>query len=152
MKKYSPLVICTVFLLFLSTSAVMAQNNAPAAGKGMQKKASPFLIVGKLPHLTKLLMQQWDNPELKLTDTQKQKLSVIKARTLGGVRKLGPQIATLERQVADEIFSGETPEDLSSSVQSIAELKSQATMLHLRCIFDTNNILNSSQRDFLKAL
>jgi len=149
MKTYKLLAALTILLLLFSTSAVMAQGKDATMGKGMQKKSSPFLIVGKLPHLTKLLMQQWDNPELKLTEEQKEKLLVIRNRTIGGARKLGGKIAMLETEVVTGISSGKTPEDLSGTVQSIAELKSQATMLHLRCIYDTNAILTPAQKSLL---
>ena len=59
------ILILTILTLFFSLSA----TNVMAEGKN-----SPFLIVGKIPHLTKLLMQQWDNPELNLSDAQKTKL------------------------------------------------------------------------------
>jgi len=146
------LLIAGMLILFLFTAAtVMAQNHAPMSG-GQGKMGSPFLIVGKLPHLTKLLMQQWDNHELALTAAQKEKLLVIRTRTIGGVKKLGPEIATLEKRVTEEIFAGKTPEDLASPVQSIGWLKSEATMLHLRCIYDTNKILTAPQKDFLQGL
>ena len=151
MGKHTLLIISMLVLFSLAATPLMAQNQAPASGnKG--KKDSPFLIVGKLPHLTKLLMQQWGNQKLALTAEQKEKLLVIRKRTIGGVKKLGPEIATLENQVAQEIFAGKTPEDLASSVQSIGWLKSEATMLHLRCIYDTNKILTAEQKDFLQGL
>lgn len=87
-----------------------------------------------MPHLTKLLMQQWDNADLHLTDEQKSKLLVVRKETIGGVQKLGKQITPLEDQVAQASLSGKTPEKQQALLQSIATLKIEATMIHLRCL------------------
>ena len=139
--------LLTVLLVIFSLSAgnLMAQG----AGNGKQKNNSPFLITGKMPHLTKLLMQQWDNSELNLSDEQRSKLLVERKETIGDVQKLGQEIAPLEKQVADGIFSGKTPDELQSLVKTIAGLKAEATLVHLRCIYNTSNILNQQQLDFL---
>jgi len=150
MKKHTFLILGAMILFSFAATPVMAQKQSPASG-GQGKKGSPFLIVGKMPHLTKLLMQQWDNPTLNLSAEQKEQLLVIRKRTIGGVRHLAPKIATLENQVAEGIARGKTPEELADQVQSIAQLKSEATLLHLRCIYDTDKILNQQQRDFLRG-
>ncbi len=130
-------------LLSLSAGTLMAQGQG--AGMGKHKNSPPFLIVGKLPHLTKMLMQQWDNPALQLTDAQKEKLLVVRKDTIGGAKKLGAEIAGLEQQVVEGISSGKTPADLKGLVDQVADLKAQATMLHLACIFNTKKILNKDQ-------
>ena len=137
-------------LFSLSAVDLRAQGDNASAGNGKQKKDSPFLITGKMPHLTKLLIQQWDNPALQLSDTQKSKLLVVREETIAGVQKLGREIAPLEKQVAEEIFAGKTPGELSPFVQTIAGLKAEATMVHLRCIYETSAILDQQQLDFLK--
>jgi len=133
-----------VFSLLLSLSAgtLMAQGK----GAGMSKQNSPpFLIMGKLPHLTKMLIQQWDNPALQLTDAQKEKLLVVRKDTINGAKKLGGEIAGLEQQVVEGISSGKTPADLKGLVDQVAARKTQATMLHLACIFNTEKILDKEQ-------
>lgn len=137
--------VLTVLLVIFSLSAV----NGMAQESGKQKNSPPFLITGKMPHLTKLLMQQWDNTELNLSETQKSKLLVVRKDTIGGVQKLGKEIAALENQVAEGSLSGKAPEELGSIVQSVARLKAEATMIHLRCIYNTRRILNQQQSDFL---
>ncbi len=124
---------------------------AQGSGKGKQNSNSPFLITGKMPHLTKLLMQQWDNPELHLSDEQKSKLLVVRKETIGSAQGLGKEIAPLEKQVTEAILSGEEPDALQSLVQTIAKLKTEATMVHLRCIYNTNKILTQQQIDFLNT-
>ena len=144
MMKNRLLLVTLLFMVFsLSAGSVMA------GGSGKQKN-SPFLITGQLPHLTKLLMKQWDNTELHLSEEQKSKLLVVRKETIGGVQKLGKEIAMREKQVVDGSLGGKSPEELHSLVQEIEKLKGEATMVHLRCIYTTSKILDQQQLDLLK--
>ncbi len=136
------LAVCSL-LFSLSAAPLMAQGKG--GGMDKNKNSPPFLIMGKLPHLTKLLMQQWNNPALQLTDAQKEKLLIVRKDTIGGAKKLGAEIAALEQQVVEGLASDKTPEDLKGLVDQVAGLKAQATMLHLACIFNTEKILNKEQ-------
>ena len=147
-KTRIALVAVLMMLLSLSAANLMAQG----FGNSKQKNSPPFLITGKMPHLTKLLKQQWDNPELHLSDEQKSKLLIVRKETIGGVQKLAREIAPLEKQVAEGIFSEKTPDELQPFVQEIATLKAKATMIHLRCIYKTSNVLNQQQLEFLTTL
>ncbi len=118
----------------LATPIILAQGNN-----------SPFLITGKLAHLTKLLMQQWDNPELNLSTGQKDKLIVIRKKTISGVRTLSPSILALQKQITNEILSGKDPKELEPKVKKLANMKAEATMIHLECIYMTNAILDKDQ-------
>ena len=138
MRKKLFVLMASVTIFALTATSLMAQG-----------KSSPFLITGKIPHLTKLLMQQWDDPELNLSDLQKPKLLEIRKETLTRVRDLAPEIGSLEKQVADGIFSGQTAEDLSSIVTTIAKLKAEETMIQLRCIDATQKVLDQRQLDVL---
>jgi len=149
MKRSIVLITVLVMAFLLSIGNLAAQGGNSGVGMGKMKKAPPFLITGKLPHLTKLLMQQWDNSELNLNDAQKTKLLVIREETISGVRRIGGELAPLEQQVAEGIFAGKTPGELSSTVQKIAEMKTEATMLHLQCIYKTSAILDKQQLAFL---
>ena len=140
--------LITILLVLFSMSA----SNLMAQGSGKGKNNSPFLITGKMPHLTKILMQQWDNAELHLSDEQKSKLLVVRKETIGNAQRLGKEIAPLENQVAEGSHSGKTPEELQSLVQTIAGLKAEATMIHLQCIYNTSNILDQQQLTFLNSL
>lgn len=133
----------------LSGANLMAQENNSRPGTGQQEKQSAFLITGGLPHLTKLLMHHWDNSALNLTEEQKTKLLVVRKETIAGIQNLGPQITPLEKEVTEGIFNGKTPDELHSLVHDIAILKAQATMLHLKCIYDTGKILDQQQLDIL---
>ncbi|MBC8316459.1 MAG: hypothetical protein H8E41_01040 [Desulfobulbaceae bacterium] len=153
MKKNIPLLAVLTMIFLLSNTNLMAQqgSNSPSAN-GQQKMNSPFLITGKLPHLTKLLVREWDNPTLHLSEEQKAKLLVVRQETIAGVQKLGQEISSLEKQVTERAFTGETPDALHSLIQSIAGLKAEATMIHLRCIYDTSKILDQQQLDVLRKM
>ena len=152
MKKNVLLLTVLIMIFLLSTGNLIAQGSNSPSGNGQQKKNSPFLITGKLPHLTKLLIQQWDNPALHLSEEQKAKLLVVRKETIAGVRKLDQEIASLENQVTEQVVAGKIPAELHSLVQTIAGLKAGATMIHLRCIYDTSKILDQQQLDVLKKL
>ncbi len=141
MRKKLFILMASVTIFTLTATSLMAQG-----------KSSPFLITGKIPHLTKLLMQQWDDPELNLSDQQKPKLLEIRKETLTKVRKLAPEIGSLENQVADGILAGKTAEDLSSIVTTIAKLKAEETMIQLRCIDATQKVLDQRQLEVLLDL
>ena len=148
MAKARIVLIALFLLFFLPAMSVMAQEGENAK----QKNSPPFLITGKMPHLTKLLVQQWDSEELHLLDTQKNRLLVVRKETIGAVKKLGKEIMPLEKLVADGILAGKTPAELQSLVQTIAGLKAEATMVHLRCIHNTSSILDRRQLELLNNL
>ncbi len=140
-------ILLAIFLL--SSTNLMAQSNNSPGRDNQQNKQSPFLITSELPHLTKLLMKQWDNSTLHLTKEQKSQLLVVRKETMAGVKNLAPQIASLQKQVTEGIFIEKTPDELNAAVQAIAKLKAEATMIHLKCIYDTRKILNQQQLDIL---
>ena len=151
-KKIILVIAILVITISLSTANLMAQGDSPTAEKVGQKKNSPFLITGKLPHLTKLLMKHWDNPELNLSSSQKSKLLVVRKETIASVQALTKEIVPLESQVAEGIFAKKTPDELNSLVDTIARAKKQATMVHLRCIYNTREILEVQQLNLLMNL
>jgi hypothetical protein len=150
MRKIVILFVAILTMAFLfSATNLIAQGDNSSAEKEAPKKSPPFLITGKMPHLTKLLMMQWDNPKLNLSTEQRDKLLVVRKETMAGVKTLAKKITPLEEQVAEGIFAKQPPEDLSSLVQTIAKLKAEATMVHLRCIYNTSEILDTQQLEFL---
>jgi len=104
-KKITLFLTAFSMLLLLCVGSPMAQQGK---GWGMekQKNSPPFLIMGKLPHLTQMLMQRWDSPALQLTREQKEQLLVVRKETMNGAKKLAEAIAGLEQQVVAGISSG----------------------------------------------
>lgn len=143
--------------VFLACGNVPAEENAQAAAAQpeaavTQKQGSPFLITGTLPHLSKLLITQWENPDLALTEEQRGKLIAIREQTIASVKKFNQEIAELEQSVAQYIFADKTPTDLTPIVQIIAALKTEATLVHLQCIYDTKRVLSEKQLEVLMNL
>ncbi len=128
-------------------------KNFPPKGFTHNKKGkaknSPFLITGKMPHLTKMVKKNWDNPTLALTQAQKEKLIQVRKATMISVTKLKKEILPLEKEIAKATMSGETPANLKAKVDKLSSLKAAATMTHIQCIHDTKNILNDEQLTFL---
>ena len=111
---------------------------------------SPFLINKEaLPHMTKILVQNWDKGTLNLTDTQKEKLLVVRKNTISAVRKIKKQLAPLDAAIIEALVDGENPESVSVKVDEVAKLKAEATKVHLKCIADTIEILNDEQMERL---
>lgn len=148
----SKFILVTLLLLVFSLAVNNGMAQGAGTGKGKQENSTPFLITGKMPHLTKILMQHWDNVELNLSDDQKSKLLVIRKETIGNAQKLGKEISPLENQVAAGSLSGKTPEELKELVQKVAGLRAEATMVHLQCIYSTSSILNQKQLALLNSL
>ncbi len=109
------------------------------------KASSQFLISGAMPHMTKLLKQQWDNKELNLSPAQKEKLLVVRQNTMKAVKSITPRIKGLESTIIRKTMAAEKPEVLEPMVKKLAQLKAKATNVHIRCIYDTINILTKEQ-------
>ncbi len=137
-----------IVLMYCSMS-FCAQSGSKAKGPLLSKQAMPFLITMKLPHLTGMLMKQWDSPELGLTEKQKRWLMVVRKETIADVMRLAKQVSALEKQVVEGINSGKEPDELYPLVKQIAKLKTEATMVHLKCIYDTRKILTPEQMQLL---
>jgi hypothetical protein len=117
----------------------------------MKKGTSPFLITHGLPHLTKLVKMHWNDPMLKLSDEQKAKLLEVRKETIGAIKRLKPQIMQLQREVVRKSKAGEKAEALKPTVEKLAKLKAEATMVHLTCLDKTKAILNKDQLFYLMS-
>jgi len=111
---------------------------------------SPFLINKEaLPHMTKILLQNWDKASLGLSEEQKQKLLVIRKNTIGAVKKLKKQIKVLESDIIEVVVDAEDLKSANAKVDEVAKLKAEATKIHLKCIADTVETLNDEQMETL---
>jgi mono/diheme cytochrome c family protein len=113
-------------------------------------KGSPFLVNAEgLPHMTKLLIENWDKAALGLTKEQKEKLLVVRQETLSAVKKIKKQIKPLEDEVAEAMIDKEEPKSVEKQLEQIAKLKLEASKVHLNCITQTTSILSEEQVAFL---
>jgi len=133
---------------FVNTLREMQRNDKLNA-----LKSSPFLINSEsLPHMTKLLIQNWDKAKLGLSDAQKQKLLLIRKNTLSGIRKIKKQLKNLEFDIAEAMIDRESVSSVEKQIEEIAKLKTEATKIHLKCISDTTAVLSDEQVEFLLPL
>jgi Spy/CpxP family protein refolding chaperone len=134
--------------------AVMGQPKVQMGKKKMIKKklSSPFLIKHGLPHMTKVLMKHWDDPKLALTPEQKKKLMDVRKETMGSVMKIKPEVKQLRREIVQASRRGVKADSLKEKVEKLAALEAEATMIHLKCIENTNAVLTKEQVGYLMKL
>ena len=131
-----------------SQSQIMKKKmNCKVAKTKVKKSSAPFLIKSpNLPHMTKLIMKNWDNADLNLTKEQKEKLLLIRKETMGGVKKIKQAIQPLESEIVN--FDNNLTK-VAPKVKEVAKLKADATLLHLKCIKNTKEVLNEKQLKML---
>ena len=111
---------------------------------------SPFLVNSEgLPHLTKLLLVNWDKAELGLSDEQKEKLLVVRHETLGAIQEIKEKVQALEAEIVESAVDGEALEEIYPKIEEVAKLKVEATKVQLRCLKKSMEILNDEQIEFL---
>lgn len=111
---------------------------------------SPFLLNSEeLPHLTKLLLNNWDKAALGLTDKQKEKLLVIRHETLSAIREIKQKVQALEAEIIETMVDGEALEETYPKLEAVAKLKVEATKVQLKCLKRSMKILNDAQIEFL---
>ena len=138
----------TVVITLLTCIAVVSAEESRTPDNGAAMKPSvgkPFLVVGKMPHLTGTLKQHWDDADLKLTPEQKTVLLEIRKNTMSAVMGLAKELDQLESSLADQAMAATPPDQLAPLVNKISDLKTEATMVHLRCIYNTMEVLDDRQ-------
>ncbi len=111
---------------------------------------SPFLINQEgLPHMTKILIHNWDKASLGLSAEQKEKLLVVRKDTMSAVIRIKKQVKVLEADIIEALVDGEDPKSVHVKVDEVAKLKAEATKVHLKCIADTIAILSEEQLELL---
>ena len=136
--KLTSILTALAILSSFTTSTLLAQTPAKAQSK-------PFLIQGKLPHLTGMVKIMWDDEDLALSDEQKKKLLLVRKNTMKNAKALGKEVNALEAEIVKASNDGATPASLKERVSKLASLRAAATMVHLSCIFDTRAVLNDDQ-------
>ncbi len=109
------------------------------------KPSKPFLIQGKLPHLTMDVKTLWDDEEFALTNKQKERLLAIRKETISQAKALNKKIMALENKIVKASFDGVEPSELKDDVYKLAKLRAKATMVHLNCLYNTRKVLTKKQ-------
>lgn len=111
---------------------------------------SPFLVnKEELPHLTKLLIKNWDKAALGLSDEQKEKLLVVRNETISAVKKIQEKVEELEAEIIEAAVDGEPLEQMYPKLEEVAKLKVEATKVQLNCLKRSMEILNDAQIEYL---
>ncbi|MDQ7043554.1 MAG: hypothetical protein Q9M34_08530 [Sulfurimonas sp.] len=132
-------------LSILAVTLLLTTAATSLSAKQAKQQQKPFLIQGKLPHLTMMLKILWDDEDLALTQRQKEVLLVIRQQTMSSAKSLGKEIFKLENKVVNLSKSGKKPEEIKPLVEKIADLRVNATLIHLDCIYKTRAILSKEQ-------
>jgi len=164
MKKIALVSIATLSMLLAAPNnssmmsgqqqgSQMTHSSKMQMKKKMMKRKmnSPFLIKHGLPHLSKDVMKNWDNPAFALTSEQKERLTAVRKETMGSVKKLKPEVMALKKEIVQASTSGTKASDLKEKVNKLASMEAEATIVQLKCIEKTKNILTKDQILFLLA-
>ncbi|HIP41405.1 MAG TPA: cytochrome c [Campylobacterales bacterium] len=120
-------------------------------GKMNALKASPFLMnQDALPHLTKILLENWDKGSLNLSSEQKTKLLVVRTETMTNVKKVKKALTILETKIIEMTVDEDVElKSIQAKVDEVAKLKAQATMIQLKCLKESTSILTEEQLELL---
>ena len=162
-KKITLASLATMALLFIpaqaeNTTPKIAKNGAGMMmkkGKGkqcpqMMRRGSPLLV--KLPSPMRMLMRLENDPKMALTAEQKTKLEAQRNEMMPKMIKLKEEIRTLSKEIRQACKNNVSAADQKASVEKLAVLKAQATMLKLTCIDGVKKILNKKQKVYIQEL
>jgi len=111
---------------------------------------SPFLInQDALPHMTKVLIENWEKGSLALSAEQKEKLLVVRKETMTEVKRIKAKVQALEAEIITLLVDAEDSKEMNVKVDALAKLKAEATKAHLKCIAQTVEILEDEQMELL---
>jgi len=158
-KKITLATVTTLALMAMPAQAEGMKCQTGKCGAGMMKTEkpamktkkgnSPFLIKHGLPHMTKMIMKNWDDAKLALTPEQKEKLLVVRKETMGSIMKLKPEVLALEKEIVQASKAGTKASELKVKVEKLASLEAELTMVHLTCLENSNTILSEEQVGYL---
>ncbi|HIP52314.1 MAG TPA: hypothetical protein EYG94_09535 [Campylobacterales bacterium] len=114
---------------------------------------APFLMnQSSLPKITLLLMQNWGKGKLGLSDEQKKKLLNIRSRVISGIKEIKEELYALERDIIEmTVYAGEI-ELIEVKVNEVSKLKAKATIIQIKCILESVEILTEEQLSVLVPL
>ena len=114
---------------------------------------APFLMnQSALPQLTLLLMKNWGKGKLGLSDEQRKKLLNIRSRVITNIKKIKEELYSIERDIIEMTIYADEIELIENKVHEASTLKAKATMIQIRCILESVEILNEEQMTVLVPL
>lgn len=114
---------------------------------------SPFLMnQSSLPKITELLMQNWGKGKLGLSLEQKRKLLIIRKRVISSIKSIKQALYAIERDIIEMTIYADDIELIELKVTEASKLKAKATMVQIKCILESLEILNEEQLAVLVPL
>ena len=146
-KKITLATVATLALVVMPAQAVQGNNCGTGAMCNTKsckgKKSSPLLL--RLPNLMSVLTKQSDDTKLALTAEQKTKLDAGRNERMPKMMKFKEDITAMKQEIMQGSKAGATVSELKAKVEKLAALKTEATLLKLKCIEDTKAILSKDQ-------
>jgi len=114
---------------------------------------SPFLMnQSSLPQITLLLMKNWGKGKLGLSNEQKSKLLKIRTHVVENIKNIKEKLYEIERDIIElTMYDGEI-ELIEAKVNEASKLKAKATMVQIKCIIASVEILTDEQMTVLVPL
>jgi hypothetical protein len=114
---------------------------------------APFLLnQSALPKITQLLMKNWGKGKLGLSEEQKKKLSSIRKEVIKGIKNIKEELYHIERDIIEMTIYADELELIEIKVKKASKLKAEATMIQIKCIIQSVEILNEEQLSVLVPL
>ena len=66
-----------------------------------------------------------------------------------GVKKIKQALKPLQSEIMDLMYDGADLKLLQPKVDEVAKLKAQATMIHLKCLKDSIEVLTDKQMEYI---
>ncbi len=163
MKKITLIMIASAAMLFATPGMKMDGQGMKQMTQGKKycknkykynkmrqnKMNSPFLIKHGLPHLNRMIKPYLNDPHFNLTSEQKFKLAKVRITSMSAIKEAKPKIAALRNEIIKDSQKGVSLEKLKPKVAELALLESTATLIQLKCIESTKEILTKDQLYFL---
>ena len=152
-KENLTLIATNLLANFPSQKFVESRAEAKLYKEIHKLRNSPFLMnQSSLPKITKLLMKNWGKGKLGLSSEQKEKLLNIRKRVISGIKAIKKELYEVERDVLElTMYEGEM-ELIRIKVMEASKLKAQATMIQIKCIIESVEILSEEQLSVLVPL
>ena len=107
--------LATIVIALVTCTVAVSSEESRNQDSGAAMKPPtrmPFLVDGKMPHLTGILKQHWDDPDLGLTPEQKAVLLLIRKNTMSAVMDLVKELDQLESSLAEQAMAATPPDQL----------------------------------------
>jgi len=127
-------------MLLVNLMAAMPEERFPA---------DYFLVHKNLPHYMNVFREFDDDAVLQLSVKQKTQLQTIQEHVVLVVSQKASKIKDLELQLKNDLIFKKKPlAQLNHLVEEIAQLRKEASIIHVECIQSVQAVLTQEQHQF----